>query len=157
MDDNVVLKFMYKGKETEPFVDVDLVNLLDMIIDYWDTAEREEHLMLEHPSFSHVYKKRHVQLGDDKALLEMFSRHKGKDSICVHVGDTKSNAPLDNARRLRETLKHNAQKDVKLNPTSAKLDDEDDDDVVMFIPTPSVPCEKQPVLNVHSNPTVFCS
>ena len=42
MDDSVVLKFVYKDKETEVFVeDVDLVNLLDMIIDYWDKAERE--------------------------------------------------------------------------------------------------------------------
>ena len=67
-----MFKFLYKDKETEVFIDdVDLVNLLDMIIDYWDTAEREEHLMPEHPNFSYVYKKRHVQLGDDKALLEM--------------------------------------------------------------------------------------
>ena len=50
MDDSVVLKFVYKGKETKFFVeDVDLVNLLDMIINYWDKAEREEHLMPEHP------------------------------------------------------------------------------------------------------------
>ena len=89
MDDSVVLKFLYKGKETEVFVDdVDLVNLLDMITDYWNTVEREEHLMPEHPSFSYLYKKRHVQLGDDKALLEMFNRHKDKDSIYIHVRDT---------------------------------------------------------------------
>ena len=69
MDDNVVLKFLYKGKETEIFVDdVDLVNLLDMIIENWDTAKREEHLMPKHPSFSYLYKKRHVQIGDDNAL-----------------------------------------------------------------------------------------
>ena len=93
MDDNVVLKFVYKGKETEVFIDdVDLVNLLDMIIDYWDKAEREEHLMPGHPSFSYVYKNRHVQLLDDKALLGMFSRNKGKDSICIHVEDSKPNA-----------------------------------------------------------------
>ena len=35
MDDSGGLKFVYKGKETEVFVeDVDLVNLLNMIIDY---------------------------------------------------------------------------------------------------------------------------
>ena len=47
MDDSVVLKFLYKGKGSDIFVDdVDLDNLLDMIIDYWDTTERKEHLML---------------------------------------------------------------------------------------------------------------
>ena len=113
----MVLKFLYKGKETEVFVDdVDLVNLLDMITDYWNTVEREEHLMPEHPSFSYLYKKRHVQLGDDKALLEMFSRHKGKDSICIHVGDTKPNALLDNARRLRETLKQSEHVETEMEP-----------------------------------------
>ena len=118
-----MLKFVYKGKETEVFVeDVDLVNLLDMIIDYWDKAEREEHLTPEHPSFSYVYKKKHVELVDDKALLEMFSRNMGKDSICVHVGDSKPNALLDNARRLRETLKQNAQKkDLRSNPPLQNL------------------------------------
>ena len=88
MDDSVVLKFLYKCKETKVFLD--LVNLLDMIIDYWDIAEREQHLMPEHPSFSYSYKKRHVQLGDDKALLKMFNRHKGKDNICIHVGGHKT-------------------------------------------------------------------
>ena len=153
MDDSVVLKFVYKGKETKVFVDdVDLVNLLNMIIDYWDKAEKEEHLMLEHPSFSYVYKKRHVQLLDDKALLGMFSRNKGKDSICIHIGESKPNALLDNDRRLRETLKQNAQKkDLTPNPTPAEPDDEDDDDVVMIIPTPSAPYEKQPVLNVDDD------
>ena len=43
----MVLKFLYKGKGSDIFVDdVDLDNLLDMIIDYWDTTERKEHLML---------------------------------------------------------------------------------------------------------------
>ena len=46
--------------------------------------------MPEHPSFSYSYKKRHVQLGDDKALLKMFNRHKGKDNICIHVGGHKT-------------------------------------------------------------------
>ena len=47
MDDSVVLKFLYKGKGSDIFVDdVDLDNLLDMIVDYWDTTERKEHLML---------------------------------------------------------------------------------------------------------------
>ena len=137
MDDSVVLKFVYKGKETEVFVkDVDLVNLLDTIIDYWDKAERDEHLMPKHPSFSYVYKKKHVQLVDDKALLGMFSRNKGKDNICIHVGDSKPNAPLDNARKLRKTLKQNAQKkDLRPNPPPAAPDDEDDDDDAMIIPT----------------------
>ena len=37
------------------------------------------------------------------------NRHKGKDTICIHVWDTKSNA-LDDARRLRGTLKQNTRK-----------------------------------------------
>ena len=59
--DSVVLKFLYKGKETKVFIDdVNLVNLLDMIIDYWDTTESEQHLMPKHPNFSYLHKKRHV-------------------------------------------------------------------------------------------------
>ena len=80
----------------------------------------------------------------------MFSRNKGKDGICIHVdvGDSKPNALLDNARRLREFLKQNAQKkDLTPNRTPA----EPDDDVVMIIPTPSAPYEKQPVLNVDDD------
>ncbi len=53
----MLLKFVYKGTETEVFVeDVDLVNLLDMIQDYWDKAESLGHLMPDHPSFSYLYK-----------------------------------------------------------------------------------------------------
>jgi hypothetical protein len=57
---------------------------------------------------------------------------------------------LDNARRLRETLKENARKKeleaeiARNKPVSS--DDGDDDDVVMIIPTPSLPQEK---LNVN--------
>jgi hypothetical protein len=75
--------FVYKGNETEVFVeDVDLVNLLDMILDYWDKAESLGHLMPDHPSFSYLYKKkRYVQLVDDKALLEMFRGNRGVEYL----------------------------------------------------------------------------
>ena len=82
----------------------------------------------------------------------MFSRNMGKDSICIHVGDSKPNALLDNARRLRETLKQNAQKkEVRSNEIPAVLDDEDDDDVVLIIPTPSQPYEEPPVVSVEND------
>ena len=152
MDDCVLLKFVYKGTETEVFVeDIDLVNLLDMIIDYWDKAESMGHLMPKHPSFSYVYKKKNVQIVDDKALLEMFSRNRGVESIVIKVGDSKPSVLLDNARRLRETLKQNAQKkelEAKQKPVEA--DDGDDDDAVMINPTPSLPHEK-PGLNVDDD------
>ena len=49
----------------------------------------------------------------------MFNRHKGKDTVYIHVWDIKPNALIDDARRLRETLKQNAHKDVNPNLTSA--------------------------------------
>ena len=56
----------------------------------------------------------------------MFSKHKGKNTICIHVWDTKPNTLIDDARRLRETLKQNAQKDVNPNLTPTEPNDDDD-------------------------------
>ncbi len=79
----------------------------------------------------------------------MFSRNRGVESICIKVGDSKPSVLLDIARRLRETLKQNAQKkEMEPKPNPVESDDGDDDDVVMIIPTPSVPHENQSVLNV---------
>jgi hypothetical protein len=76
----------------------------------------------------------------------------GELSICIHVGDSKPSVLLDNARRLKETLKQNAQKkEMEPKPNPVESDDGDDDDVVMIIPTPSVPHEKQYVLNVNDD------
>lgn len=86
--------------------------------------------------------------------------------ICIHVCNTKLSALIDGARRLIVIQKHNALNvDEDVNPilTSAQLAEDDDDDDVMFIPTPTLPYEKQqPILNVDDDvnsiptPTLPC-
>ncbi|KAL2923076.1 RNA-directed RNA polymerase L, partial [Bienertia sinuspersici] len=56
MGDNLVLRFQYRGKDTDVVVNnVDKVNLLDLITEYWEICERENTPTPQNPGRELIY------------------------------------------------------------------------------------------------------
>uniref|UniRef100_A0A803N2G4 Uncharacterized protein n=1 Tax=Chenopodium quinoa TaxID=63459 RepID=A0A803N2G4_CHEQI len=110
MGDNVVLRFQYSGKDTDIVVqDVDKVNLVDLIIEYWEIPEREQTPMPKHPEFTYIHKMKHVELKNDMALMKMFVDLPGRDLIYIWVGELQKSTPIvEIAQSLKASRRMNA-------------------------------------------------
>uniref|UniRef100_A0A803NCC7 Uncharacterized protein n=1 Tax=Chenopodium quinoa TaxID=63459 RepID=A0A803NCC7_CHEQI len=105
MSDAVVLRFQYRGDDVDLVVeDIDKVNLIDLVIEYWDKATESSKPQPKHPSFQYVYKMKHVVLNNDRDLMKMFSNLPGKEFIYIWVGDAVEPSQLiKTARTLRDS------------------------------------------------------
>ncbi|KAL2898418.1 Succinate--CoA ligase [ADP-forming] subunit beta [Bienertia sinuspersici] len=83
----VVLKFQFKGAFVDVVVnDVDMVNLIDLIIEFWEYADRDKIKTPKYPTFSYVYKMQNVGLESDGDLMKMFGNLPNHDCIYISVG-----------------------------------------------------------------------
>uniref|UniRef100_A0A803MSY6 Uncharacterized protein n=1 Tax=Chenopodium quinoa TaxID=63459 RepID=A0A803MSY6_CHEQI len=97
----------YKGVEVDVVVeDVDTVNLVDLVIEYWDKTVESKKPIPKHASFAYVHKMKHVDLITDQDLMKMFTNLNGRDLIHIWVGEANSlNELLKAARTLRASRK----------------------------------------------------
>lgn len=114
MGDNIKLKFEYKSWDIGLMVeDVDKVNLIDLLIDYWDKAEENGVACAKYPKLTYLNKTGHIVVNDDKDLLNMFSNLEGKKEIIVRVDDLDEPSYLVQAAiGLRATQKNIAEVNV---------------------------------------------
>lgn len=89
MGDNVVLKFQYLGVDVDVIVeDIDKVNMIDLVMEYWDKIEKMKTTCPWFPSFKYVHKMKHIELKDDKDLMDMFKNLEGSKEVYIWVGET---------------------------------------------------------------------
>ncbi|KAL2931920.1 hypothetical protein RDABS01_037330 [Bienertia sinuspersici] len=74
MGEVLVLKFQYKGYDTDVIVDdPDTANMIDLVIDYQDEAKKVGNPCPRYPSFKYLYKMNHQHLNSDKELMDLFT------------------------------------------------------------------------------------
>ena len=87
MVDKIVLQFQYNGIDVSVVVDdVDKVNLIELIVEYWEIAKEKNIETPEHPTFQYVFKMKHVSLLSDADLMKMFRNLPEKTEIYIWVG-----------------------------------------------------------------------
>uniref|UniRef100_A0A803MDY6 Uncharacterized protein n=1 Tax=Chenopodium quinoa TaxID=63459 RepID=A0A803MDY6_CHEQI len=100
MGDVVVLQFQYRGIDVSVNVeDVDKVNLIDLIVEYWEKAKENNVQTPQNPTFQYVYKMKHVSLNCDADLMKMFSNLTDKKEIYVWVWDGLKDTKVVSAAR----------------------------------------------------------
>lgn len=103
-DDERLLRFQYSGGEIDIMVDVDMVGLLDLVIDYEDRAKKEGLDQPRFPTFAYVWKMKHQDLLTDKDLMLMFERLPKKEVIHILVGSGRKMSALnETVMSLRQT------------------------------------------------------
>ena len=100
MGDNIKLQFQYLGKDVTVVVeDIDKANLIDLIIENWEKAARDNIETPEHPTFNYVFKMKHVSLLSDADLMKMFSNLPEKKEIYIWVGTVGKDSKVVQAAR----------------------------------------------------------
>ncbi|KAL2892423.1 Zinc finger CCHC domain-containing protein 12 [Bienertia sinuspersici] len=95
MSDKIVLKFLYKERDIGIVVeDIDKVMLIDLVIEYWEKAESNNVDYPKFAEFTYNYKMSHMQLNNDKDLMDMFNNLSGKKEIYVLVRQIAQPSPL---------------------------------------------------------------
>ncbi|KAL2928060.1 hypothetical protein RDABS01_006451 [Bienertia sinuspersici] len=105
MGDEIVLKFQFRSGDIDVVVeDIDKINLIDVIIDYWDYAVKNGIEMPKFPAFTYIHKMKHHYLNSDNDLMKMFTNLVGKSVIHIWVSDEDSPSQIfEDAKALRTT------------------------------------------------------
>ncbi|KAL2896041.1 Protein FAR1-RELATED SEQUENCE 8 [Bienertia sinuspersici] len=112
MSGSIVLKFQYMGKDVDVVVDdVDRVNLIDLVLEYWEGARKTGTLVPNCPTFAYVFKMKHWKLNNDKDLMEMFSRLPDYKCIYIWIGMVSEPTELVKAARKLYISKFMAEED----------------------------------------------
>ncbi|KAL2943101.1 Methionine--tRNA ligase [Bienertia sinuspersici] len=124
MGDNLVLRFQYRGKDTDVVVnDVDKVNLLDLITEYWEICERENTPTPQNPGFTYLHKMKHVQVYTDIDLMNMFDNLCRRELIYNWVNDlAKPTAVVQAAQSLKAMGKTLQSNEPNTEPTRAHVE-----------------------------------
>lgn len=116
MADNVVIRFQYLGHDTDVVVkEIDMVNLLDLIIEYWDNCEKESKPTPTYPSFTYLFKMNHIEIKTDLDLVRMFE-NLGRELIFIWVQSVNKPTKVVQAAL---TLRASQAKNIPPKPTTA--------------------------------------
>lgn len=86
MAEGVLLKFQFNGVDVDVMVDdIDKVNLIDLIVEYLDNAEKQNIVQPKYRKFTYLYKMKHVNLESDKDLMTMFCNLPENKEIWIWV------------------------------------------------------------------------